>query len=470
MKRIHVLLAAILIFAMLAACGGKQAEEVPAVQPEAQVPQNTEPVVQPEPEPPKADIGGTELTYDVTSLDLTSMAFDFDKLMEASANLTAVTEISLGTTELTAEQIAALQEAYPAAAVDYTVALFDQVLPKDTETLDLAAMTADQTDELVDALALLPAVKEINFVSEEGICVYTTETIAELDKVQAAAPDAYLKVCFDLFGQIVTSEDERIEYYLVEVGNEGTETVRAVLPYLKSCTYFLMDGCGVDNEVMAQLREDFPETKIVWRIWLTEPNYNDRTLVRAASVLTDTHRVRTTYVRDNNVHNLYYCNETKYVDVGHVSCLTDVSFLAYMPDLEVCIIAITAITDITPLANHDKLEYLELFTTPLADLTPLATCPNLEHLNISNMPNLKDITPIYGLQNLKRLRMVSNPMLPNSMKEEVEVMLPNCEIMNQGIWPTGWFWRYDENQEMVPRYALLREQMEYEIDFSYGIP
>ena len=150
--------------------------------------------------------------------------------------------------------------------------------------------------------------------------------------------------------------------------------------------YLLMDTCGVDNEVMAQLREDYADqTKVVWRVWLVDEDFNSKLYMRCGSYLTDTHRIRTTYVSDANSHVLNYCNETKYVDVGHVWQLTQCEFLAHMPDLEVCIIAITEITDITPLANHDKLEYLELFTTDISDISPLLTCPNIEHLNLSNM-------------------------------------------------------------------------------------
>lgn len=457
MKKLKILTLILICFALLTACGKE--EELP--------PATTVPT-----EPPRADIGGTLLELDTQVLDLTVMEYELDTLVEAASGLEQVRSIRLGVTNLTAGQISAIEAAYPLANVEYQVSLFGQALDTGTRYLDLSAMAPEQTDELIAALPLLPHLEHINFVTKDGRCVYGLEDIPELDKVRAALPGAYLQVSFELFGQTVTSEDKRIEYYRADIGNEGIDTIRSVLPYLSSCTYFLMDGCGVDNEIMARLREDFPETKIVWRIWLVEPDYSDKVALRAGSYLTDTHRVRTTMVTDKNSHLLNYCIETKYVDVGHVWALTQCEFLAYMPDLEACIIAITEITDISPLANHDKLEYLELFTTDIQDISALASCPNLEHLNISNMPLINDISPLYGLTKLKRLRMVTSPMIPDAQKDEIEQLLPNCQILKGGYFPTAGNWRYIYNTGVkTERYALLCEQMEYSIDaWEYGIP
>lgn len=421
--------------------------------------------------PPVVDIGGTQLELDVTMLDLTSVSYDLDTLAAAAGDLQQVAEIRAGV--LTAEQVRVLQVAFPAAKLNYQLSLLGQTLDTDVEMFDASSMSVLQTGELIDGLALLPNIRQINFVSEEGVCVFGIGDISELDRIQQAVPEAYLRVSFELFGQTVTSEDERIEYLQAEIGNEGIELVRAVLPYLRSCTYFLMDGCGTDYEILAQLREDFPKTEIVWRVWLVEEDYNSKLFLRCGSYLTDTIKIRTTYVNDKNSHVLNYCTKTKYVDVGHVWQLTQCDFLSYMPDLEVCIIAITFITDIQPLANHDKLEYLELFSTDIADLTPLISCPNIEHLNISNMPKVTDISPLYGLTKLKRLRMVDSPGITEEQAKEIAEKLPDCAMLNQGHFPTAWFWRWEDpgKTKKVPRYELLCQQFEYTIDaIEYGIP
>ena len=425
-------------------------------------------------EPALVDIGGLELEPEATRIDLTGLEFDVSMLADASEKLTQLSMIELGHTKLNVEQIELLQLAYPDAVIHYDIEFMGQVLETDCQYLDASGMTADLSGELLRIVNLLPMLREINFVSEDGICAFTAENIDCLDQIRESFPELYLRISLDLFGQTVTSEDERIEYYLVEIGNEGADVIRKVLPYLRSCTYLLMEGCGVDNEVMAGLRDDFPNTKVVWRVWLVEEDYNSKLFLRCGSFLTDTHRVRTTYINDENSHVLNYCTQTKYLDVGHVDKLTQCGFLAYMPELEVCIIALTNIQDIYPLENHEKLEYLELFTTPIADLSPLTTCPNIEHLNIGDMPNVTDISPLYGLTKLKRLRMIHTPQVPNEQKVHIEQLLTECQFLKDGDWPTGGLWRWADRIKggrKVPRYELLCEQMEYAIDGSvYGIP
>ena len=414
--------------------------------------------------PVTVDIGGTVLEPDTAALDLQTMEFDLDKLVAAAPELKAVTEIELGATTLSYEQVEAIRGAFPDAEVRYSVQLFGQTVEADAQSLDLRDMTAEQTQELYDVLPLMPQLQQINFVKEDGSCVYGIEEIGMLDQLRERAPEVSFRVKFELFGQTVSSEDTRIEYYLVPIGNEGEPQVRAVLPYLTACEYFLLDGCGIDNEIMAQLRSDFPETKIVWRVWIREPNYDSPRFMRRAGFLTDTQRIRTTLVNDSNCDVLKYCTEVKYVDFGHNLEISDFSFLGYMPELEAAILSLTGISDLTPLMNCPKLEYLEVFTTEVTDLSPLASCTSLEHLNISNLPGVTDLTPLYNLTNLKRLRMVMLPQITKEQISEVAQHLPNCDVLMAGWDPTENGWRYDEKGNRVPRYELLREQMEYDID------
>ena len=332
----------------------------------------------------------------------------------------------------------------------------------DAYTLGLSA------EELLAVLPRLPKLREINFVDENGLCAYTAETVSALDPIRAAYPDIHLRLSFSLFGQTVSSESERIEFYRVPIGNEGMAQLRAVAPYLRACRYLLIDGCGVDDAVMAQFREDFPELGVVWRIWFTQEYYSSRLMTLKGSVMSDAERVRIRTVNDSNCEKLGYCTETKYIDLGHNFYLSDFSFLAHMPKLEVCIIAITSLHDLTPLASCPELEYLEIFTTSVTDLSPLAKCTKLKHLNISNLKKVTDLTCLYGLE-LDRLRAVVTK-IPKEQIEEYARLHPNCELLMQGGDPTENGWRYLPTGQQVPRYALLREQMKYDEDRANGIP
>jgi len=412
---------------------------------------------------PTVDIGGTQLLRETDTLDLSTTIYNMDALLAAAAELPNVQTLELGTTELTAEEVLRIQQAFPRADIRYDLSLFGKNIPLDTTFLDMSAMSVGSSRELARVAALLPRLQEISFVNAEGKCIYDLETVSQLDLVREAVPHVKLKVWFDLFGKKVSSEDQTIKYYLVNIGNDGVEQLRKVLPYMHSCTYFLLDGCGIDNEVLAQLRTDFPETKIVWRVWLCSPNYSSYTITKKYSFLTDTELIRTLNVRDFNCQVLQYCNETKYVDFGHNPFVSDFSFLGHMPQLEAAIIALTSCADLTPLANCPKLEYLEVFTSNVTDLSPLANCTELKHLNISNLA-ITDLTPLYGLKKLERLRIVMCDNITKEQIAEVAAQLPDCNVMTKGWDPTGNGWRKDANGVLDPRYRLLRQQMRYDYE------
>jgi hypothetical protein len=420
---------------------------------------------------PTVTAGTLVLDPGSTEADLSGAAEETDaairELIEGAPVLSSLRTIDLGGYIPEHELYQELSDAYPGAEIRMSLSFLGEPLERDVHTLDAHAMTADDTPELLRVLPYLSELEEIVFVSGSGECAYSLDEIEQLDRVREAVPDVKLRVAFKLFGKKVTSEDERIEFlHNKKIGNKGIETVRAVLPYLSSCTYFLVDDCGVSNETMAELREDFPDTKVVWRVWITKPNYNNKRKVRRCSFLTDTQRIRTTYIRPGNVDVLKYCTETKYIDFGHNHYMTDFWFLAYMPKLEAVIIAMTEVKDLTPFASCPELEFLEVFTSNITTLKPLANCKKLAYLNISNCPKLKDITALYELKDLKVLRMVTTPKVPREQKKEVAKRLPDCKILKEDPTnPTGGGWRKGK------RYHLLREQMEYDIDREeYGIP
>ena len=354
-----------------------------------------------------------------------------------------------------------------ATAAGDTVSVGKAEIPSSTTSLDAISLGLSAED-LLAALPALPKLKEINFVDSDGNCAYKADTVSALAPILAEYPEIKLRLSFDLFGQTVSSESERIEFYRVPIGNAGIAELRAVAPYLRECRYLLIDGCGVDDAVMAQFRDDFPALGVVWRIWFDEEYYSSKLMALKRSVMSDAERVRIRTVNDSNCEKLGYCTETKYIDLGHNFYLSDFSFLAHMPKLEVCIIAITSLHDLTPLEHCPELEYLEIFTTSVTDLSPLAKCTKLKHLNISNLKEVADLSCLYDLD-LERLRAVVTK-IPKEQIEEYARLHPNCEMLMQGADPTDGGWRYDPGGKQVPRYALLREQMQYDEDRANGIP
>ena len=140
----------------------------------------------------------------------------------------------------------------------------------------------------------------------------------------------------------------------------------------------------------------------------------------------------------------------------------DCEWARYMPDLEVCIIAMTGITDISPLAECKKLEFLEIFTNEVSDLSPLAELENLEYLNIGNMP-ITDISPIFGLDKLKMVNCNMCTTVPQEQIDEFKELHPDA-VFNY-VWfinPKGTGWNYDDDGNATERYELLRRQIGYD--------
>ncbi len=409
---------------------------------------------------------GMEIDVRSTELNVAGLPYTPSELLALSERMEAVTALELGQIDMTAEDLAQIRAAYPNAEITYTVELFGEIYTPDTEELNLSEIDPQTALQSICKMQLLTKLHHIDLLDENGACRWSLSDIAVLDAIRSALPNVEFSVQFDLFGQTVSSEDTRIEYLLTDIGNDGAEVIRSVLPYLSACEYLLLDGCGIDNEVLAAMRADFPNTKIVWRIWLGEPAYNSPRSMRARSFLTDTHRIRTTAVNDSNCHLLQYCVETKYVDFGHNHNISDFSFLSYMPKLEVAILALTKCNDLTPLANCTELEYLEVYRSDVTDLSPIANCKKLKHLNFGDM-DISDITCLYDID-LERIRGCMTPV-PDEQWEEFARLHPDCQILNEGGSPSKNGWRKDANGNKVPRYALLQEQMEYAIDHQYGI-
>ena len=96
------------------------------------------------------------------------------------------------------------------------------------------------------------------------------------------------------------------------------------------------------------------------------------------------------------------CTKLKALDLGH-NYLTDISFLNWLPDIEVLIISPNyGLEDISPVANCKNLVYLECFNTPITDVSPLAGLTKLRDLNLTRDGLVADISPLYDLPNLER--------------------------------------------------------------------
>ena len=435
MKQKRMIALVLLLAALLTGCGQAGAASSAAAPTEAP---------SPSPSPtPEAPVYQHEYAPDSRELSLDSA--DAEDLIAQAARLTQLQRITLNDTVTDLSTVQALQAAFPGAEVRYTVTVCGSDVSSTETTLDLQRLSSADTDAAVQALALLPGIQRIRLSGE-------SMSFLDVGRFQALPSAPVVDYPFTLYEVGFSTADEFMDLNNVRIYDHG-EALRQVLPYMTVCRQVDMEYCGIPDEEMAALRAEFPDTKIVWRIWFSIYNCRtDETRILAS--------IRGMCLTAAACEALKYCNEVKYLDVGH-NTIEDISFVSYMPELEVAIVAINYWSDATPLASCPKLEYLEIYNTNCTDLTPLAGLTNLKHLNLGWNYNLTDITPLYGLTGLERLWIGSVHSIPQEQLDEIQRRLPNTRINITTPNPTEEGWRDD------PRYDLLSEQLGYNLPDPY---
>lgn len=372
-----------------------------------------------------APLGDLILSNQETEAALEPGTYDLAALQAQLAHFPGLTSLTLPKTGLSNEELAALREAFPGLKIIYSVELLGREYLTDVQSLELSGLTADTLAETAGKLSLLPELTDITL----------PESLAPEDVkfLMDALPRVTFHYTFDLFGKTVSTTDEIVEYEKVEIGDAGEAQLRAALDILPLCKTFRVEDCGFSNEVLGGIQEDYPDTKIVWRVRFGE-YYSCRT---------DETMLRTVYnVFNSHADSLKYLTSLKYIDMGHNSELTDISFLAHMPDLEILILSGAPITNLDPLENCDKLVWLELANCYyLQDISALEGNESIRYLNIS-YAKADDLSPIENLP-LERLVFL-NPPIADEELEAFRQRHPDCEMRFTGTDPLIYLWRYSD--------------------------
>ena len=363
-----------------------------------------------------------------------------EQLRPVLTALPEVTSLELGTvgSDISEEQVRALQESFPNVTLRYSFTFLGKTVSSDTDSLDLSTASAAEIEDAIAALPMLPYLKTIH-LGAEGNAV----TMDLLNAIAAAAPKAVLDYGFTYWGVPVNLKDSMLNLSHVPINDEGV-SLMAILPLMRNCVGVDMDSCGVSNDALGYIQSLFPDVNIVWRIWFGT-GYSVRTDVETILASSPS---RGGNLDNEDVAVLKYCTKVKNLDLGHNADITDISFVSYMPDLEVFIIALSSVSDISPLANCPKLEYLELTYTNVSDLTPLSGLTELAHINLGDCP-VTDLSPLFNLTKLERV-WLGHKTAENISQDQIDHLLAQ-------IAPN----RKDPNDPSTPR--------EYKYSAVYGV-
>ena len=299
-------------------------------------------------------------------------------------------------------------------------------------------------------LSLLPELETVELCGSDGTSKLTEQ---EAKTLIAAAPDAVFHYAFDFYGQTLSTDMEEVKLKGLKISDDEEQTVRDALDLLSNCKRFVLEDCGLSNETLAKLRDDYRDrTKIVWRVYFGN-----------GSSLTDAQVIRSIYdLKDSNCSALRYCEDAVYADFGHDEYLNDSSFLEGMTSLEVVILSGSPIKDLTPLANCKNLRILEIANCGyVTDLSPLAACEKLEMLNIS-YTKAEDLAP---LENLPLTHLVAvggtGTRLGQEQQEAFETAHPDCQNLWRGTQEYGVGWRYVDKETEMDWYAQAAVAFKY---------
>ena len=415
-----------------------------------------------EPVAPKESFSAGTVSQDTREVTMVITADEISKLDQLQGLLVA----DLRGSECY-EEIYAWAQAHPAVSVRYDVPLPNgSTVTNDISALNMTTLTRDGVEQLIRSAACLPHLTAIDLGEERENFGWE-----EVAAVAEAFPELSLSYTGTLYGKTIHLSDTSIDLKYIPV-TDGGDAVRLVLRSMPGLQTLDMDSCGLSNEEMAALRDEFPNVKVIWRVWFGE----------AYSVRTDVEKILASkpsaggMLTPENTQALRYCTDVKYLDLGHNDALTDISFIAFMPKLEVCILAMDFWSDATPLASCPNMEYLEVQTTHLSDLSPLASLTKLHHLNICNLTTAGtvDLEPLFGLTELERLWIGGWTRVDREQVAQLQAIIPDCEINTSAGDPTEGRWRYvDLNLDtwqyiQHPRYIQLREQFGYtDADYSF---
>lgn len=391
-----------------------------------------------------APLGNLTLSNSETRARLDNGTYTLDDLLTQLKYLPKIASLELPKTNLTMEEVNTLREKYPQLEVTYTVDLLGQEYDPAVTTAEFEGLTSDSLAETVQKMALLPALTDVTLPD--------SLTMAEVKELMEQFPEIDFLYSFNLFGKVLTTADERVEYLDAVIGNQGEDQIRAALDIMPNCIYFKLENCGIDNEVLASIRDDYPNTKIVWRV----------SFGGQYSLLTDETTLRTVYgVENSHGEYLKYCTGLKYIDMGHNTTLTDISFIEYMPDLEIVILSGSSITNVDAFANCKKLEWLELANCyALEDISALESCESLRFLNIC-FSKITDLSPIENLP-LERF-LYLRPQIDKETQTAFEENHPDCWVRFTGNDPYSLGWRYnDVGVTRFEYYQKIRDIFQYD--------
>ena len=391
-------------------------------------------------------IGEKHFDTDDASISVDGSDTTFDQLLQNLQYLPNLKTVHINQLQFTKDQLDNLTVSYPDITFTYTVELLGRRFDDTTTEINLPELTTDGIDDAIRVFSLLPQLSQVKLtadISENRL------NMADVKRLNDACPGILFDYKFFLFDQQISTMDTSILFDSVEIGNSGVNELRSALAIMEQCTSVKLDSCGIDNDIADQLRSEFPDMNVAWRVFPGR-----------FSMMTDEEMIRMQFTLTNEqAEVLKYCTKVKYLDLFG-SKVTHIDFANYMPALECVVLTQSKVQDISPLAGCENLIWLEISSCyEVKELSAISGLKNLKYLNISNT-SIKDIESLKNLP-LERFCCYRSSVKNNILDEFIN-QHPDCLTTSTGS-ALNYGWRYNDKQLKEPfeYYAHMQEVFRY---------
>lgn len=376
----------------------------------------------------QVELNGKTYTNQAAKLELDSITPEEIDLLQYLPELETV----IVTGGENTENIAQLQKYCHEHDLEFCIAIAGVQATEDTHNLAVKKIT----DAELNLLQFLPNLEQLYMENPEA----SAENVLNLKKAYANIRISWVR---DVCGKMISSENVPEEIDLSGAAITSLEQVEAAMAYFPEAKTVFLGECGIDNEEIAAFRERSREKyKVVWTV-----RFSGKLPTRTDTKDFFPARDGVYRFNDDDSYNLRYCEEIVCMDIGHMS-VSDVSFLAFMPDLEYLILAHTQVKYIDGIENCKKLKFLELDWSLIQDLTPLKGCTALEDLNIGKA--WPDTSALMEMPWLKNLYMIFGRTADAYKLSQV---LTDTNIVTTGNATVGSNWR------RLPNYYAMRDYL-----------
>lgn len=379
---------------------------------------------QEEPADPYIYIGGVAYDRNITEIILSNSDFDDYSALNEFENLQRV---DLKQLDLSPDKYDIIARKLSGKDVIWNVPFNGNKIASDIETLTL---TPGISPNELWTVKYFNHLKKLN-AENYPLC---DELYAVMQEKTVSGSDCEFNCTSQIYGKNIDSSMNEITLSGMRISN--LDELRGAIKFFPGLKKIEMCDCGLNNETMGKLRDEFPNVQFVWIVRFLD--YEVRTDAHVFSTLVDwgdeiegTQRSFAPLFR--------YCTELRALDLGH-HYITGIDEITNLKKLQVLILGDNSIQDISPLAELKDLTYVELFMNRIDSVEPLSKLENLQELNICINGKITDAETLLNCKRLKVLY-ASRCGISRDTVAKLEAGLPEGCILNttaRNAIHTGW--------------------------------